>query len=159
MRLAGRTAIITGGASGIGFAFAQRFVAGKGGGQEFMGRRLNEGETFFVDAYDQEYNRDIEPMQPYAQFHSEAPKTFLGTTCPGGTMPRASLACALDVLFTHPNVGPFIGRQLIQRLVTSNPSPAYVARVARAFADNGQGVRGAVVGRPHDPAPPVVRRA
>jgi uncharacterized protein (DUF1800 family) len=87
-------------------------------------------------------NRDIEPMQPYAQFHSEAPKAFLGAICPGGTMPRASLACALDVLFTHPNVGPFIGRQLIQRLVTSNPSPAYVARVARAFADNGQGVRG-----------------
>jgi uncharacterized protein (DUF1800 family) len=87
-------------------------------------------------------NRDIEPMQPYAQFHSESPKTFLGTTCPGGTMPRVSLACALDALFTHPNVGPFIGRQLIQRLVTSNPSPAYVARVARAFADNGDGVRG-----------------
>ncbi len=87
-------------------------------------------------------NRDIEPMQPYPQFHSEAPKTFLGTTCPGGTMPRASLTCALDALFTHPNVGPFIGRQLIQRLVTSNPSPAYVARVARAFANNGQGVRG-----------------
>jgi len=42
---------------------AQRFVAGKGSGQEFMGRRLNEGETFFVDAYDQEYNRDIEPMK------------------------------------------------------------------------------------------------
>jgi Protein of unknown function (DUF1800) len=45
-------------------------------------------------------------------------------------------------LFNHPNVGPFIGKQLIQRLVTSNPSPAYVARVSAAFADNGQGVRG-----------------
>jgi uncharacterized protein (DUF1800 family) len=87
-------------------------------------------------------NRNIEPMQPYAQFHSEAPKAFLGGTCPGGTMPRASLACGLDRLFTHPNVGPFIGRQLIQRLVTSNPSAAYVGRVAAAFADNGQGVRG-----------------
>ncbi len=87
-------------------------------------------------------NRSIEPMQPYAQFHSEAPKSFLGGTCAGGTMPRASLACALDRLFQHPNVGPFVGKQLIQRLVTSNPSPAYVARVAAAFADNGQGVRG-----------------
>jgi uncharacterized protein (DUF1800 family) len=53
-----------------------------------------------------------------------------------------TLGCALDRLFMHPNVGPFIGKQLIQRLVTSNPSPAYVARVAAAFADNGQGVRG-----------------
>ena len=87
-------------------------------------------------------NRNIEPMQAYAQYHSEAPKTFLGGTCPGGLMPRASLACALDRLFTHPNVGPFIGRQLIQRLVTSNPSPAYVARVAAVFADNGLGARG-----------------
>ncbi len=49
---------------------------------------------------------------------------------------------ALDAWFNHPNVGPFIGRQLIQRLVTSNPSPAYVARVASAFNNNGQGVRG-----------------
>ena len=48
----------------------------------------------------------------------------------------------LDNVFGHPNVGPFIGRQLIQHLVTSNPSPAYVERVARAFADNGSGVRG-----------------
>ena len=87
-------------------------------------------------------DRAIQPMQAYAQYHSEAAKTFLGGTCPGGTMPRASLACGLDRLFTHPNVGPFIGRQLIQRLVTSNPTPAYVGRVAAAFADNGQGVRG-----------------
>ena len=49
---------------------------------------------------------------------------------------------AVDHLFRHPNVGPFLGRLLIQRLVTSNPSPGYVARVAAAFADNGQGVRG-----------------
>jgi uncharacterized protein (DUF1800 family) len=87
-------------------------------------------------------NRSIEPMQPYAQYHSEAAKTFLGGTCPAGTMPRVTLACALDRLFMHSNVGPFIGRQLIQRLVTSNPSPAYVGRVAAAFDDNGQGVRG-----------------
>ena len=49
---------------------------------------------------------------------------------------------ALDVIFNHPNVGPFISRLLIQRLVTSNPSPEYIARVARVFNDNGQGVRG-----------------
>ena len=49
---------------------------------------------------------------------------------------------ALDALHNHPNVGPFIGRELIQRFVTSNPSPAYIARVAAAFDNNGQGVRG-----------------
>ncbi|MGE3927625.1 MAG: DUF1800 family protein, partial [Lautropia sp.] len=87
-------------------------------------------------------DRDITPMQAYPQFHSDQPKTFLGITCPGGVMPNVSLKCALDRLFTHPNTGPFFARQLIQRLVTSNPSPAYVGRVAAAFADNGDGVRG-----------------
>ena len=56
--------------------------------------------------------------------------------------PAGDLRIALDTLFNHPNVGPFIGRQLIQRLVTSNPSPAYVTRVSAVFADNGRGVRG-----------------
>ena len=54
----------------------------------------------------------------------------------------ADVKIALDTLFNHPNVGPFIGKQLIQRLVTSNPSPAYVGRVAAAFNNNGSGVRG-----------------
>jgi uncharacterized protein (DUF1800 family) len=49
---------------------------------------------------------------------------------------------ALDHLYAHPNVGPFWSRQLIQRLVTSNPSPDYVRRVARVFADDGSGRRG-----------------
>lgn len=88
--------------------------------------------------------RDWRPMQPYPQFHSTAEKRFLGATIPAQGTPDgpASLKVALDTLFGHPNVGPFIGRQLIQRLVTSNPSPAYVARVAAAFDDNGSGVRG-----------------
>jgi uncharacterized protein (DUF1800 family) len=86
--------------------------------------------------------RDVTPMQAYPQFHATTDKVFLGGSCPGGTMPEPSLKCALDRLAAHPNVGPFIGRQLIQRLVTSNPSPAYVKRVAAAFADDGSGVRG-----------------
>jgi uncharacterized protein (DUF1800 family) len=49
---------------------------------------------------------------------------------------------AIDNLFQHPNVGPFIARRLIQRLVTSNPSPAYIQRVASVFANNGHGIRG-----------------
>lgn len=87
-------------------------------------------------------NRDVMPMQPYPQFHASGEKRFLGGVCAAQTAPQVSLACALDRLFQHPNVGPFFGRQLIQRLVTSNPSPAYVGRVAAAFADNGSGVRG-----------------
>ncbi|MGE0315712.1 MAG: DUF1800 family protein [Lautropia sp.] len=87
-------------------------------------------------------DRDITPMQAYPQFHHDGPKTFLGITCPGGVMPPQSLKCGLDGLFAHPNTGPFIARQLIQRLVTSNPSPGYVGRVAARFADNGAGVRG-----------------
>jgi uncharacterized protein (DUF1800 family) len=82
------------------------------------------------------------PMQHIASRHSPEEKRFLGTTIPAGTDGPTSLRIALDALFNHPNTGPFIGKQLIQRLVTSNPSPAYVSRVSAAFADNGQGVRG-----------------
>ncbi len=81
-------------------------------------------------------------MELYPQFHSASVKTFLGKTIPAGTGGQESLTQALDHLFNHPNVGPFVGKQLIQRTVTSNPSPAYVARVTAAFNDNGQGVRG-----------------
>jgi uncharacterized protein (DUF1800 family) len=81
-------------------------------------------------------------MQHIASHHSPEEKRFLGVVIPAGTDGPTSLRIALDTLFNHPNTGPFIGKQLIQRLVTSNPSPAYVARVSAAFADNGQGVRG-----------------
>ena len=64
------------------------------------------------------------------------------STLPPNQDGAVDLDQALDNVFHHPNVGPFIGRQLIQHLVTSNPSPAYVSRVARAFADDGRGVRG-----------------
>jgi uncharacterized protein (DUF1800 family) len=84
--------------------------------------------------------RDYTPMQNYAAYHSTSTKTFLGVSTNGNG--EADLKVALDTLFNHPNVGPFIGRQLIQRLVSSNPSPAYVGRVAAAFANNGAGVRG-----------------
>lgn len=84
------------------------------------------------------------PMIPYPAFHSTGEKAFLGVVIPASSTPDAEgdLKVALDTLFNHPNVGPFIGRQLIQRLVTSNPSPAYVSRVAAVFNDNGKGVRG-----------------
>ena len=85
---------------------------------------------------------DLRPMRIYPDFHAVEAKQFLGVTIPASTPGPASLKIALDTLFNHPNAGPFFGRQLIQRLVTSNPSPAYVQRVSRAFANNGQGVRG-----------------
>jgi uncharacterized protein (DUF1800 family) len=85
--------------------------------------------------------RDTLPMNGYPQYHETGPKSFLGFTI-NTSNPNDSLKQALDILFNHQNVGPFIGRQLIQRMVTSNPSPAYVGRVAAAFANNGSGVRG-----------------
>jgi uncharacterized protein (DUF1800 family) len=82
------------------------------------------------------------PLVNTASRHETGAKSFLGVTIAAGTSASESLRIALDTLFNHANVGPFIGRQLIQRLVTSNPSPGYVGRVAAAFANNGSGVRG-----------------
>ncbi len=87
-------------------------------------------------------NEWSKPMVAVAADHSPEEIRFLGKVIAAGTKPANSLKRALDTVFAHPNVGPFIGKQLIQRLVTSNPSPAYVARVSAAFANNGQGVRG-----------------
>ncbi len=93
----------------------------------------------------------VAPMKLWDTWHDCNPKTLLnGVTLPArtpsnpdvGTATLADINGAVDCLFNHPNVGPFIGRQLIERLVTSNPSPGYISRVAAAFADNGQGVRG-----------------
>lgn len=74
-----------------------------------------------------------EQLVMFDDFHSLEEKSFLGATIPAGTTGEESIDQALDIIFNHPNVGPFIGRQLIQRFVTSHPSPAYVARVAAAF--------------------------
>jgi uncharacterized protein (TIGR03437 family) len=83
------------------------------------------------------------PMQAWPNHHSLTPKKVLdGVTLPGNQSAQQDMRQALDNIFNHPNVGPFIARQLIQRLVTSNPSPAYVYRVAQKFNDNGSGVRG-----------------
>lgn len=74
------------------------------------------------------------PMIAFAEHHDSASKRLLnGVTLPAGQSAAADLDAAIDNIFNHPNVGPFIGRQLIQQFVTANPSPAYVARVAAAF--------------------------
>ncbi|HXM33778.1 MAG TPA: DUF1800 family protein, partial [Pyrinomonadaceae bacterium] len=69
-------------------------------------------------------------------------KLLNGVVLPAGQPATKDLNDAIDNIFNHPNVGPFIGKQLIGHLVTSNPSPAYVGRVAAVFNNNGQGVRG-----------------
>ncbi len=74
--------------------------------------------------------------------HSALEAKFLGVTIPANTDAVAALKTVLDTLFNHANTAPFFSRQMIQRLVTSNPSPAYVDRVAKVFANNGSGVRG-----------------
>ena len=87
---------------------------------------------------------DLLPMQSYPSHHSTAQKAFLGVTIPssGSPDPNGDLKIALDTLFNHPNLPAFFSKQMIQHLVTSNPSPGYVSRVAAVFKDNGLGVRG-----------------
>nr|MBA3573103.1 DUF1800 family protein [Pyrinomonadaceae bacterium] len=83
------------------------------------------------------------PMVNIASYHDTNAKQILsGVALPAGQTAEQDLRTTLDTVFAHPNVGPFISRQLIQRLVTSNPSPGYVYRVASVFNNNGQGVRG-----------------
>jgi len=85
----------------------------------------------------------VDPMEPFEDYHDTGSKTLLGgAVAPAGLSAEEDLDFALDNIANHPNVGPFIGKQLIQRLVTSNPTPAYVARVASRFNDNGRGERG-----------------
>ena len=90
------------------------------------------------------HGEELLPMQSFAGHHSTATKSFLGQTigAPGNPGVDGDLKIALDTLFNHPNLPAFFSKQMIQRLVTSNPSPAYVARVAGVFKDNGHGVRG-----------------
>jgi len=100
------------------------------------------GSPSFQQARRTDDNQTI-PMQLYPSFHDTGPKMLLnGVVLPAGQTGEQDLSDALDNIFNHPNVGPFLAIRLIQRLVTSNPSPGYVDRVASIFNDNGSGVRG-----------------
>ncbi len=101
----------------------------------FTGWDLDSSDNTTPDRYRR-------PMTQVASRHELGVKTFLGTTIPAGTTGAESLRLALDAIFAHPNVPPFISKQLIQRLVTSNPTPAYVGRVSAVFSNNGSGTRG-----------------
>ncbi len=89
---------------------------------------------FFGNAAARDPMRRVIPMQFYPQYHSPDAKTFLSVTIPAGTNGTQAMRTSLDTLFAHPNVAPFIGKQFIQRMVTSNPSSAYVQAVSQAFA-------------------------
>jgi len=103
-------------------------------GRRFISPITNNDRTY------PEYTRRA--MVFDASKHSSRQARVLGSTIPAGGDGRARLTAALDILFQHPNVGPFFARQMIQRLVSSNPSPGFVQRVSTAFDDNGFGVRG-----------------
>ena len=85
----------------------------------------------------------LAPMVAVESSHDMTAKTLLnGTVLASGQTAEEDLQGALTNIFNHPNVGPFVCKQLIQHLVTSTPSPAYVARISAVFANNGSGVRG-----------------
>jgi uncharacterized protein (DUF1800 family) len=87
------------------------------------------GDEFFKRPQDGYIRR----MRMYPEQHSELEKAFLGTTIPAGTSGEDTIDQALDTIFNHPNVPPFVSRQLIQRFTQSDPSPEYIERVANAF--------------------------
>jgi uncharacterized protein (DUF1800 family) len=100
------------------------------------------GAPSFLQARPNDNNQTV-PMQLYPAFHDTGAKTLLnGVTIPAGQTGAQDLQAALDNIFNHANVGPFIATRLIQRLVASNPSPGFVERVATVFNNNGSGVRG-----------------
>ena len=100
----------------------------------FTGLSLDDTPgDFFSDFEPDDRDAYSRPLATFPEFHSEEAKTFLGFTIPANTGPVASIDQALDHIFSQANVPPFVGRQLIQRFVTSDPSPAYVARVSAAF--------------------------
>lgn len=125
----------------------------------------NQNRNFYADpawsdpggftnsAFYSNANGRLQPLVCYEDFHDRTEKRVISlqqrppreasaTVIPAGLNGAEDLRILLDALFQHPNTGPFICRQLIQRLVTSNPSPGYVHRVATVFANNGNGIRG-----------------
>ncbi|MDX1507123.1 MAG: DUF1800 domain-containing protein, partial [Woeseiaceae bacterium] len=100
------------------------------------------GAPSFAEARPTVQNQVV-PMQLYPDFHDTGEKLLLnGVTLPARNDGNQDLADALDNIFNHPNVGPFIAIRLIQRLTTSNPSPGYINRVANVFNNDGTGTRG-----------------
>ena len=95
--------------------------------------------NFGFDRYSTDFSV---PMAMFEEWHEFGGKSFLNLYIPSGQKGMKDIEMAIDYIFKHPNVGPFIGKQLIQKMVTSNPSPSYIKKVAETFNDNGRGVRG-----------------
>ena len=98
----------------------------------FTGLSL-KGSRFGFQDFDGDGWRN--PVEIFPTEHEPGEKAFLSTVIPANTSAADSIDQALDALVDHPNTAPFIAKQLIQRFVTSSPSPGYIARVATAFAD------------------------
>jgi len=87
------------------------------------------------------YGNVVDSMVPFEEYHEPGVKYLIDGSSTAADA-RTDLEAALDSIFNHSNMGPFLARQLIQRLVTSNPTPGYISRVGAVFNDNGRGVRG-----------------
>ena len=109
----------------------------------FTGFTYADNTSFFM--YSNREESFTQPMAMWNNYHEPGVKYLLnGYVTPNHYPPNglADVDSAINVLFNHQNVGPFIGRLLIQRLIKANPSPEYISRVTDAFNDNGSGVRG-----------------
>ncbi len=113
------------------YTYTQADVSGLA--RVFTGLSLASSSTTTPDVY-------RSPLVMNASINETGSSSFLGTSVTGGGI--AAVNSALDTIFAHPNMPPFVSKQLIQRLVTSNPSAGYIGRVAAVFADNGKGARG-----------------
>ena len=115
----------------------------KGFAQAFSGWNFAGNDTSKPDSFDHPKEDWRSPLQAWPAKHSTGTKKLLnGVTLVAGQSPQADMKAALDNIANHPNVAPFISRQLIQRFVTSNPSAAYIGRVSAIFENNGRGTRG-----------------
>ena len=102
----------------------------------------DQNGTFFIADGEISHASNIMPMIAVEEYHDRTEKNILGQTIPAGGNAVTDINQALHILFMHSNTAPFISKQLIQHLVTSNPSKQYVKRVAGVFNNNGSGVRG-----------------
>lgn len=98
----------------------------------FTGWNVRGNKFGKISAAASDYTR---PMSFYSDYHDFGAKTLLGATIPAGLTGDEDIEAAIDILMAQPSMAPFVSKQLIKRLVTSNPSPAYVARVAQVFKD------------------------
>lgn len=102
----------------------------------------DDNDNFFSGDGSSTHHSRTSPMISVEEYHDTSEKSIFGKTIGVGGTTETDIKSALNILFNHANTAPFIAKRLIQRLVTSNPSPAYIKYVASAFNDNGQGVRG-----------------